>query len=351
MDAEEGSGESMGSTVPSDSDTENTADDIIWLEEVFLFNHVRARPQLIHERRIFLFNKHRVRRSDGMRVEDYRCRECRGMSLVVSAHQPGSSQRALLHEQGMHLCQENAHVLRMLEARQAMVSMARNVEFGVPRPTLRAIYNSVRDQLPPVVRAQFGSFSDGTNRMLQRVRQAAFPRLPADLASFDTIPAELIRLPATGELFVLFFVDYPEYDGNVGTLLAFGTLESCVKLSQAQRIFCDATFKIVPHPFYQCFSISTMFGLQHNMILCPRVFVLCSHKTEITYNRLFDNLFDKFVAFGIPIDSVRWRQATVDFESAERNAIKQVSRNHLRGKRREILFVSIVFSLCELYLL
>ena len=309
--------------------------DIISLEEVCLFRRgdlASARPQFVYEGRIFVFSKYRVK-SDGQKVEDYRCRQCRRKTLMVTAHLEGSSQRLLLSEQGAHLydCLETPQELQRLQLRQAMISEARDIQFGVVRPSLRSIFEKVRRQVPEGKQKQLGAFTGANRRLLQRARQSAFPPLPIDLLSFHRIPEELTLLDPSGESFVLFFVDYLEDDGSYGTLLAFGTKQSCVLLSQATRIFCDATFKIVPHPFYQCFSISTLFGLPDNKMTCPRIFVLFSHKKETMYTCLLQYLMAKFAEFDITSNAIVWRQATVDFESAQRNAVNVLSHTLLDG--------------------
>ena len=175
----------------------------------------------------------------------------------------------------------------------------------------------------------------------ERYESSSYGPLPVDLSSFETIPPELFQLE-NNESFVLFFMEYLENedDDTYGILLAFGTRQSCLLLSQATHIFIGScSNKIIPDLFYQCFSISTLFGLQHNKMICPRIMVLCSHNTENMYIRLFASLFEKFDEFGIAPESVKWNHATINVEDAQRSAINHISQTLFQGSVSNVVHV------------
>ena len=82
--------------------------------------------------------------------------------------------------------------------------------------------------------------------------------------------------------------NFPEKDKNFG-LLVFSTDKMLETLSNSKITLCDGTFKCVPKPFQQLFTI---FGVKAGRKL-PLIIALMKRKTTGDYRRLFKILKEK----------------------------------------------------------
>lgn len=98
-----------------------------------------------------------------------------------------------------------------------------------------------------------------------------------------------------------------------GYLMVFSTLELMIRLTNAEMIVMDGTFKICPMLFRQIYTLHGLVGLGQMKRVVPLVFVLMSNKSELLYRRLFDLFTDLCDDYGL---SLAPRYVLTDFESA-----------------------------------
>lgn len=152
-----------------------------------------------------------------------------------------------------------------------------------------------------------------------------FPAIPvfAELPGLE-IPHHLTVTAHSGGLPFLLFkhsyfnppdTTYPE--GRMETMFAFATARKFRALCRSRVVHADGTFKVCPAPFYQLMIFYQVVSSQ----LRPRVFVLLTRKTEITYQILFEKMRDLAVERQHPFI---WMLYRGDFEKAIMNAVSTV---------------------------
>lgn len=289
----------------------------------------RLHPKLVHENRLFRFNKSKTD------CDVFRC-VCTSRYIMVTKKVEDMGYRELINESGNHLsdCLESIQEVWNAWGRQKILAEARAPE-AARRYSNLEVYNEVRSRIPDQYRDLFYTFNY-LERSMNRAARENTPPLPQDLASLDYLPEELCHV--RGMPFVLFFISYPdEKDNNVNQkLLCLATEDDCRRLCNAERVFADGTFKVVPFPFSgtsgQLFTLSTLYGTENNEKLYGRVYVLCSHRTAQMYRLLFQKLLEVCQEkFGIDIGSIAWKTFTLDFEEALKGIIPYLNTVYFSG--------------------
>ena len=78
-------------------------------------------------------------------------------------------------------------------------------------------------------------------------------------------------------------------DLNIGEkkILIFSTKSNIRRLFSSLYIMWDGTFSVVPHLFYQLWTIHGYVGLNSNRMCVPLVYVLMSGKSTELYSQVF----------------------------------------------------------------
>lgn len=108
-------------------------------------------------------------------------------------------------------------------------------------------------------------------------------------------------------------------DGEDERIVVFATLSARRFLSSSNKLvyFGDGTFKRVPKPFFQLFTLHVDIGTcTKSTNVVPVIFVLLPNKTEYTYTRLFTFLRDQM--------HIQISKYKSDFETAQINACKLI---------------------------
>ena len=131
---------------------------------------------------------------------------------------------------------------------------------------------------------------------------------------------ELPKLPISPEEFVELLIDSPFSsnhrltirDGN-DTAILFATDLMISKLLETDTIHFDGTFKVVPHIFYQLFTIF----IQYKGHAIPALHILMTSKSENLYTAVLSSLHQYIPDFS-PL------MAICDFEKAPRNSFMKI---------------------------
>nr|XP_018908476.1 PREDICTED: uncharacterized protein LOC109038019 [Bemisia tabaci] len=113
------------------------------------------------------------------------------------------------------------------------------------------------------------------------------------------------------------FLIFDNGAGSPERIIIFSTESNVKILGNSDTIFSDGTFKSVPNQFLQLY---TLHGLFMGVVL-PLVYMLCSNKTEDTYNVLYQQL--KIYAVSINVHQVHFQHALTDFEIGNMNALRR----------------------------
>lgn len=300
-------------------------------------------PKLVHDERLFRFNRAYKLKSLNQDVEYFVCDTCSSKRITVSTRLEDDNgvYRDFISDSGAHELNcfpDQQGVINAL-ARQLIMENAR-IPIGSTRTDHQESYLSVRDQVPVQYRAQIPSYSQ-MRRSMDRAAHENIPLLPESLEAFNTIPDTLVTVQ--DQPFVLFFNSYTcERYESTQKILCFATEQDCRHLCSAERVFMDGTFQIVPFPFDgragQLFTLSTLFGAENTQHLYMRVYVLCSQRTLQMYKVLFEQLFSVFSSrFGINTVSIRWKTITCDFEIALRSIVTHLNDTFFNGRSDHLL--------------
>lgn len=105
-------------------------------------------------------------------------------------------------------------------------------------------------------------------------------------------------------------------DGTTEKILVFMTTLAKKMFRKARQHFGDGTFKCVPRPFYQLFSIHIDLHSDRNTTnVIPVLYALLPNKSQSTYIRLFEII----KSYGIKLKKFK-----CDYEVAVMNAVKAV---------------------------
>lgn len=170
-----------------------------------------------------------------------------------------------------------------------------------------------------VIAAELGNISEGTAANLPSLstirRNIRHIRQDRDLLPNPISRADIPELPpqytvtANGDPFLIF-------DSGVGDqerFFVFASPQALQLLANSEHWYADGTFKVCPEVFYQLYTVHG----QRNGAIFPCVFALLPNKTENTYNRLFQVLFDHVNPLGPGPNDV-----LVDFEKSAINAFE-----------------------------
>ena len=158
---------------------------------------------------------------------------------------------------------------------------------------------------------------------LQRWRRGVVPQSPQNynsIPSMETFPQRYTRNKLDDDVFLFLDRTYIPPEGDNGTayrLLAFMSPRSATELVNADKVLVDGTFKVAANPFAQLFTISTFRGGDPDKIqMIPRCWALLPFKSEHLYTYFFTELFSELSnRFGLPMNTIRWRELSSDFES------------------------------------
>lgn len=160
-----------------------------------------------------------------------------------------------------------------------------------------------------------------------RIRNDKFPPQPADPNMFvNSLPESLKEGTFFGEKFRFYqkLLQCPQKPDCIAVI--FGDLDSLRRdgdtgrLQRLLRLYVDGTFKIVPQPFAQLFTIG--YVVQGRMF--PAVYALLTNKRTETYRLVFDYLFSYLTVDGTITPALE--SIMSDFEHQIRNAIAQAAK-------------------------
>ena len=104
---------------------------------------------------------------------------------------------------------------------------------------------------------------------------------------------------------------YDSGPGDESRILIFASDIGVQLLGDSEHWYADETFKVYPEIFFQLYTVYA----QRNDSIFPCIYGLLPNKTEVTYRRFFDQVFN-----GMPNGNMQ--DCLVDFEKAAINAIK-----------------------------
>ena len=143
------------------------------------------------------------------------------------------------------------------------------------------------------------------------------PPNPQTRMEIPELPEEY-QVTSGGEQFLAF-------DSGVGDdqrMFIFASPQGLQALGNSEHWFADGTFKVCPEVFYQVYTVHAENGGR----IFPCIFALLPNKTEVTYRRLFHQVFRLTNTFGNgPVDIL------VDFERSAINALRYI-RPHMHVK-------------------
>ena len=124
---------------------------------------------------------------------------------------------------------------------------------------------------------------NSVRRTVHRVRRRIHDgvALPTSRDGFD-IP-ESYRTLENGEVLLLFDSGNDDAD----RILVFGTQQTLDVIAEADDLFLDGTFKIVPELFFQLYTVHAM---TRSGYMIPCIYALLPNKTRATYQRLLSEL-------------------------------------------------------------
>ena len=172
---------------------------------------------------------------------------------------------------------------------------------------LRQVFNDVC-RSADAESAQSVAFAEMESAMYKR-RRLAQPALPTSRADSDSVIRSSRYAEINGGDF---------YRGEItaaenGTALIFASSRQLELLQSATDVYFDATFKVVPHLYYQLLTVFVPYADS----AFPFFFALMSRKTEGLYVKVFDKLKELVPQF-VPSD------AMADFEEAPVSAFRRV---------------------------
>lgn len=188
------------------------------------------------------------------------------------------------------------------------------------RSSLGLIYNNVRSETlsnspnADIVLPQLQTYRS-LERSMSRSRKGVLPAEPNNSQEID----------------IQFFLDNMKYPDNSDfflcdsgpndpkRILIFGSKDSDLRrLSESDTWYMDGTFWVVPHVFYQLFTVHAyVYGQQFPFLYC-----LLPDKTELTYQKLFVMIQNIFRERNLPLSALK--SVVTDFEPAIANAFRRV---------------------------
>lgn len=148
-------------------------------------------------------------------------------------------------------------------------------------------------------------------RNIHKVREDNMPPNPLSREEIPEIPLDFQNTSA-GERFLIF-------DSGVGDrdrILIFGSDIGLQLLNESEHWYGDGTFKVCPEIYYQLYTLHA----QRNGSIFPCIFALLPNKTEVTYRRFFEQIFNL-------LNHNNLQDILVDFERACINAVAQLDPN------------------------
>jgi len=151
-----------------------------------------------------------------------------------------------------------------------------------------------------------------SQRAIERTRKRKHQPYPTPVTVADIdIPAAL-RTTSRNTNFVM----WDSGADDAGRLLMFGTEDNLGILDQHRHWFVDGTFKVAPELFLQVFTVHALV----DKTAIPLIYVLLQDKSERSYTRVFQKLFDLKSTLN-PLSVM------CDFEKASHNAVARVFPN------------------------
>jgi len=148
-----------------------------------------------------------------------------------------------------------------------------------------------------------------TNRARERLRPKTPTSLDFDFAA-NHIPPNFLKKD----------IKWVDRSGVTQRIVIFSTDSQLKQLARAKRWEVDATFQIVPHPFFQLLGIHTSIKKGSNTKSIPLVFALMSCKKKLTYIKFLRALNNMITPYG----QLKLSTISIDFEAGLWQAFKTV---------------------------
>ena len=171
---------------------------------------------------------------------------------------------------------------------------------------MRQIFNDVSRSAGEA--AEHVSFAELESTMYKRRRRAQ-PQLPSSPSDADAIVRNSRYAELDGGTFYRGLVNADAH----GSALTFASDRQLQQLKSATSVFFDATFKIVPHIYYQLFTII----VPHADYAFPALYALMSRKTQSLNAAVFEKVSQLVPSF-TPL------YAMADFDEAPVATFKSV---------------------------
>jgi len=154
-----------------------------------------------------------------------------------------------------------------------------------------------------------------TSTMRRNIRKAREDNdLPPNPLTREDIPQLPLAFQNTlaGERFLIFDSGVGDHD----RIFIFASEIGIQLLSETEHWYADGTFKVCPEVFYQLYTLHAQSGGS----IFPCVFALLPNKTEGTYRRFFEHIFNQ-------INHNNLQDILFDFERAAINAVQHLDGN------------------------
>lgn len=207
-----------------------------------------------------------------------------------------------------------------IEARVVRSAMRNRAAASTDEPA-RQIVDQIVNEQSEVVRSYLPSNAtmQASVRREQRQVQGLFacPRRLKDLIGWP----ERVQF-IDGELFMHFDNSILDRHDHVSRVVIFTTTDNLDRLRKSDEWFADATYKIVPKPFRQMWTIFATVGNRH---ILPLVFVLMVRETTDAYEEALHAVKNLIVEQwpGVLVEPAVFH---LDFDTACINAVKNVFR-------------------------
>ena len=156
------------------------------------------------------------------------------------------------------------------------------------------------------------------NQVTSRVRNVRAQIQGSDLLR-NIENSELARMKHSNKFFLQFnctIADDTKEQTTMERIVGFGNPYLFYYLTNAQSLYIDATFSIVPKPFYQCLVV--MIFEETLQIYLPILYILMTNKSQKMYRNALERIFKLSGRRANP------KTITCDFEQALLNAIRGI---------------------------
>ncbi|XP_018497477.1 uncharacterized protein LOC108864276 [Galendromus occidentalis] len=225
-----------------------------------------------------------------------RWRNCGARSILCKAPEP-----TIVRLSGAHNHEPDDEKFLRLSA----VAKMKKVVVDQPDRGVKEVYAESLISVVSELRDDFNDEEIGLSvpifASVRRKRGSIRPRLPMSRSDIEL--DDVWTKTLDGEPFLL--ID----DGGEDRILGFSTREMIFALCEAETVFMDGTFRVVPELFLQLYSLHAFYRGQ----MVPLAFFLLPDKRKDTYRRMFVLLKNYAASIGRSFDPRSFR---LDFETA-----------------------------------